>query len=148
MQNIINGLINTYLIGVDTYRFKDSTWLIFSEDKRWVFEMTDCGTLWFNYNIFKNILSYVSLNPSESHEYITEWAKNHFFRQDEDWEVYDSDATYKENAAVTVVLRGVKKTKEKGIRNTFSDIIPDEYNWSSDFNADKAIKEGRKYSSF
>ena len=65
MQSIVNELINNSLKGVDTYRWKDATWLIFSEEFKWVIELTDGGTLWFNYKFFDNVLRYVSLDPEK-----------------------------------------------------------------------------------
>lgn len=46
MKKIIDNLINHSIKGVDVYRHKDATWLIFSEQNRWVVELTDEGTLW------------------------------------------------------------------------------------------------------
>ena len=81
MKKIIDELINHSIKGVDVYRHKDATWLIFSEQNRWVVELTDEGTLWYNYNFFNNILRYVSLEcGGESNDYITGWANDYFFK--------------------------------------------------------------------
>jgi hypothetical protein len=199
MQKIINELINNSLKGVDTYRWHDSTWLIFSEEFRWVIELTDGGTLWFNYKFFDNVLRYVSLNPNEGSKYITAWAESHFFRKNDGWKVFDSDAIHRLNKTVTVVNRGVKKTEgrgknhgdefewhtravvdngikdvkpnvvfhgvnkssmsyvpcsgnvtdiwmivDEGIKNTYPDMNPNDYDWSDEFKADNVIQGGIK----
>ena len=81
MKKIIDELINNSIEGVDVYRHKDATWLIFSEQNRWVVELTDEGTLWYNYHFFTDILRYVSLECGrESNHYITGWANDYFFK--------------------------------------------------------------------
>ena len=135
MQNIVNELINDSLKGVDTYRWKDSTWLIFSEEYRWVIELTDVGTLWFNYKFFDNVLRYVSLDPNEGSKYITGWAESYFFRKNDGWKVFDSDAIYRENKAVSIVNRGVKKTEERGKNHG------NEFEWNTRVVVNKGIKE-------
>ena len=81
MKKIIDELINHSIKGVDVYRYKDATWLILTNEKRWVVELTDNGTLWYNYNFFSDILRYVSLEcGGESNDYITGWANDYFFK--------------------------------------------------------------------
>ena len=82
MKKIIDELINHSIKGVDVYRHKDATWLIFSEQNRWVVELTDEGTLWYNYHFFSDIFKYVSLEcGGESNDYITGWANDYFFKE-------------------------------------------------------------------
>ena len=135
MQNIVNELINNSLKGVDTYRWRDATWLIFSEEHRWVIELTDGGTLWFNYKFFDNVLRYVSLDPNEGSKYITGWAESHFSRSNNGWKVFDSNAIHRENKAVTIVNRGVKKTEGRGKNHG------DEFEWHTRAVVDNGIKE-------
>lgn len=135
MQKIINELINNSLKGVDTYRWKDATWLIFSEEHRWVIELTDEGTLWFNYKFFDNVLRYVSLNPNEGSKYITGWAEGYFFKRNGGWKVFDSDAIYRENKAVSIVNRGVKTTEGRGKNHG------DEFEWHTRAVVDNGIKD-------
>ena len=81
MKKIIDELISHSIKGVDVYRYKDATWLILTDEKRWVVELTDEGTLWYNYNFFNNILRYVSLEcGGESNDYIIGWANDYFFK--------------------------------------------------------------------
>jgi predicted peroxiredoxin len=81
MQKIIDELISTSMKGVDVYRWKDATWLIFTDDTRWVVELTDEGTLWYNYKFFKDVFRYVSINVgTEMDGYIIQWANDFFYK--------------------------------------------------------------------
>jgi hypothetical protein len=196
MQNIVNELINNSIKEIDTYRWNTSTWLIFSEDFQWVVELTDEGTLWFNYRFFEKLLRYVSLSVTEGTKFITAWAEGYFSRENNGWKVFDTTAIHRENKAVSVVQRGIKKTGEitydidwntrivmnkgiketmpnvilncetdymvlfdyrcngnnleinkiveDGIKNTWADMIPGEYNWRNEFKANKVIEGGVK----
>lgn len=76
MENIIYKLINEFTEGVDTYTHKDSTWLIFTESKQWVIELTKEKTLWYNYNFFKEVFEYTSMNVIKHQQYITKWVED------------------------------------------------------------------------
>ena len=76
MEKLINRMINDAVEGVDTYKTKDSTWLIFTETKKWVIELTKDGTLWYNYNFFKDLLVYASMDVVENQHYITKWVED------------------------------------------------------------------------
>jgi len=76
MDKVINRLINDHVNGADTYRTKDSTWIIFTESKKWVIELTHEGTLWYNFHFFKGIFSYLSLNVIDEQHYITKWVED------------------------------------------------------------------------
>ena len=47
MEKIINRLIDDAVVNVDKYVNNNSTWLIFTESKQWVIELTKDGTLWY-----------------------------------------------------------------------------------------------------
>jgi hypothetical protein len=76
MEKIINSLINNWTKGVDTYTHNGSTWLIFTDSKKWVIELTDAKTLWYNYNFFKQIFEFTSLDVVEHQQYITKWVED------------------------------------------------------------------------
>jgi len=81
MKKIIDELINHSIKGVDVYRYKNATWLIFTNEVRWVVELTDEGTLWYNFTFFNNIFKYVSMEVGEQTEkYIIEWANDFFYK--------------------------------------------------------------------
>ena len=76
MEKVIHKLINEFTEGVDTYTHNGSTWLIFTESKQWVIELTDSKTLWYNYNFFKSVFSYTSMDVVENQSYITQWVED------------------------------------------------------------------------
>ena len=81
MQKIVNKLITSSIKGVDVYRWKNATWLIFTNETRWVVELTDEGTLWYNYKFFKDVFKYVSINVgTEMDGYIIQWANDFFYK--------------------------------------------------------------------
>jgi hypothetical protein len=111
MKKIIDELINSSISGVDVYRWKDSTWLIFTDQTRWVLELTDNGTLWYNYRFFNDVFKYVSMKGGkESEEYITGWANDYFYK-------------------------GVEKTEERGKNHG------DEFEWNTLAVIGKGVKE-------
>jgi len=76
MKKIIDKLINHSINGVDTYSHNGSTWLIFTESKQWVIELTESKTLWYNYNFFKGMFDYVSMDVVDNQHYITQWVED------------------------------------------------------------------------
>jgi hypothetical protein len=81
MQKIVNELITSSIRGVDVYRWKNATWLIFTNETRWVVELTDEGTLWYNYKFFKDVFKYVSINVgTEMDGHIIQWANDYFYK--------------------------------------------------------------------
>jgi hypothetical protein len=75
MEKIIQTLIDSWTKGVDTYTHNGSTWLIFTDNKQWVIELTDSKTLWYNYNFFKQIFEFTSLDVVDNQQYITKWVE-------------------------------------------------------------------------
>jgi len=81
MKKIIDELIKCSIENADVYRWKDSTWLIFTKETRWVVELTDEGTLWYNYKFFKDLFKYVSMNLGQEMDgYIIQWANDFFYK--------------------------------------------------------------------
>ena len=80
MQKFVNKLIDNAVRKVDRYVNNGSTWLIFTQDKKWVIELTKEGTLWYNYNFFKNLFAYLSLDVVENQHYITKWVEDNIIR--------------------------------------------------------------------
>ena len=197
MKKIIDELINNSIRGVDVYRYNNATWLIFTDESRWVVELTDEGTLWYNYKFFNDIMRYVSMNPKEYEGYITGWANDYFFKGVEkteergknhgnefEWhtrvvigkgikEVGDSSSIRIQNRGQNLTWRIIKTIKpnvvfhgidnssmsfvpcggnitdiwrivEEGVKNTYPDMIPGDYNWQNEFDPDKVIENGVK----
>ena len=134
MKKIIDELINSSVSGVDVYRYKNATWLIFTDETRWVVELTDEGTLWYNYKFFNDIFKYVSMTVGkEMEEYVIQWANDYFYKdcahrsiaypRDKGRnetpkvlvngikEVYDSSSTHRQMRAENLIPRIVKDVK-------------------------------------
>jgi len=73
LNEVINKMINKAVVGCDKYVHNDSTWLIFTDEKKWVIELTKDGTLWYSYDFFKNLFKVLSLDVVENQNYITKW---------------------------------------------------------------------------
>ena len=80
MQKFVNKLIDNAVRKVDRYVNNGSTWLIFTQEKKWVIELTKEGTLWYNYNFFKNVFSFLGLDVVENQHYITKWVEDNVIR--------------------------------------------------------------------
>ena len=111
MENIILKFIGQNIKGVDTYQHNGSTWLIFTDEKKWVIELTKDGTLWYNYNFFNSIFSFFSLDVIENQHYITKWVEDAIQNGVRNTNVH--------NAAMLFV---VEDAIQNGVRNTL--IIP------------------------
>ena len=122
MDKIINLLINNWTKGVDTYTHNGSTWLIFTEQKSWVIELTESKTLWYNYNFFKELFSLTSMDVVENQHYITKWVEDNIINKVN----YTSwGSTMNERFVGDVIEDGVKETitSENRSRLTAENII-------------------------
>ena len=54
----------------------ESIWMIFPEEKKWVFELEKDGDLWYNYNFFDGIFKYLTLDVTENQHYVTKWVED------------------------------------------------------------------------
>jgi hypothetical protein len=107
MEKIINKLINDFTEGVDTYTHNGSTWLIFTESKQWVIELTDGKTLWYNYNFFKGIFSYTSMDVVDNQQYITKWVEDNIINKVE----HTSQSLPRKCSSVDDIIQdGVRRT--------------------------------------
>jgi hypothetical protein len=104
---IVRELIEYNCGGVDKYIHNNSTWLIFTDNKKWVIELTKDGTLWYNYDFFKNVLKYLSLDVVENQHYITKWVEETIING-----VRSTSPTF------TRFMSGVEDTIQKGVKKT------------------------------
>ena len=135
MKKIIDELINHSIKGVDVYRWKDATWLIFTDETRWVVELTDEGTLWYNYKFFKDVFKYVSINVgTEMDGYIIQWANDYFYK-----DCAHRSAAYPRdkgrNETPKVLENGIKDTQGRGKNHG------DEFEWHTRAVIDNGVKE-------
>jgi hypothetical protein len=71
-------MFDTMVEGVDKYETKSSTWLIFTDEKKWVLEFTKENILWFNYGTFQSELVLVGMDCADSKDVIKEWFESRF----------------------------------------------------------------------
>jgi hypothetical protein len=158
MKRAINQLINKELKGVDIYNHNGSMWFIFTEEKRWVFEYTKENVLWYNYSLFNNVFNFVSLNVTENSEYITDWFTKNILNKP--LSISGNKFVFEEGV-ISIIENGIKETEgviggnipivgrviEDGIKNTWTNEIPNEYNWSEDFDreVENTIQIGVKH---
>ena len=107
MEKIIHLLIINWIKGVDTYTHNGSTWLIFTDSKKWVIELTDSKTLWYNYNFFKQIFDFTSLDVVDNQHYITKWVEDNIINKVKDT-ILERNIT--EGEVEEIIENGVKET--------------------------------------
>ena len=107
MEKIIHSLINNWIKGVDTYTHNGSTWLIFTDNKQWVIELTDSKTLWYNYNFFKQIFEFTSLDVVDNQQYITKWVEENVINKVKDTRL---EINITEGEVDDIIQDGVKET--------------------------------------
>jgi hypothetical protein len=125
---------------VDTYRHNDSTWLIFTETKQWVIELTESKTLWYNFNFFKNLFGYVSLEVVENQHLITKWVEDNIIDnrvRHTDW-VPETNHHFVDDA----LENGVKETKMSPTYTEYGDWL------DGDERLDNIIQNGIKETQF
>ena len=76
IYELLEKMIDKKVKGADTYINNGSRWLIFTDEKKWIFELTKEGTLWYNYYFFERIFKLISLNVVENQHHITKWVEN------------------------------------------------------------------------
>ena len=150
MESFINKFIDQNIKGVDAYQHNGSTWLIFTNDKRWVIELTKDKTLWYNYNFFKSIFEFFSMDVVENQHYITKWVEDTVINGVKDtkpnerlWQAYVEDT----------IQNGVKRTVPESIDDSFAieDTIQngvkhtDSLGWKCGFYIEDTIQNGVKH---
>ena len=157
MKRAINQLIEKELKGVDIYSHNGSMWFIFTEERRWVFEYTKENILWYNYSLFHSVFNFVSLDVTENTKYITDW----FTKNILDKPILTSGNKFVwDEGVVNIIENSIKETEgvvgsnipivegvlENGVKNTWTNEIPNEYNWSEDFDreVEDTIQNGVK----
>jgi len=79
LKKLVFGMFDQMVESADKYVTKEgSTWLIFTEEKRWVVEFTKDKTLWFNYNLFQSELYLVSKDCTQERDLIKNWFESRF----------------------------------------------------------------------
>ena len=82
IKTLVMKMIDLNIRGADKYVHKESTWLIFTESKKWVIELTKERTLWYNYYFFNDIFKVFNLDLIENQHIITEWVEETIINND------------------------------------------------------------------
>ena len=110
-KEVLFEIIDDVTNGMDIYNHNGSLWIINTKELKWVVEFTNDKTLWYNYNLFKNLFKAISLDVSENQKYITEWFESRFLNvytvKTTVDPFFDQDQYVKET-----IQNGVKDTKE------------------------------------
>lgn len=114
---ISHALINRHVKNANIYYHKNSIWLIFPDTKKWVIEIMNGGTLWYNtlwynYDYFKHLFKIIGIDIPESGILITKWVEEVF---------------------------------KCSLKNSWSSIIPGELDWSHEFNPEEVIRETKPH---
>ena len=133
----MQSLINNWVRGMDTYTHNGSTWLIFTDSKRWVIELTEDKTLWYNYNFFKQIFSLTSLDVVQNQHLITKWVEDNVMNKVSD--IHFRDARDKKQQFEDTLENGVKETKISPTHTEYGDWL------DGDERLGEIIKNGVKH---
>ncbi len=150
VRNLIYGMFDNIIEGADKYVTKSSTWLIFTEEKRWVFEFTNEKTLWYNYNIFQSELNLLSIDCVESKDIIKEWFESRFLEEKITHVTDTSNVPY--SIVENTIQNGVKYVKDvlESLNPDFEDTIKngvkevEKGSWFNVLCAEDAIQNGVK----
>ena len=134
LEKLVFGMFDQMVEGSDKYITEQgSTWLIFTEDKRWVVEFTKDKTLWFNYNLFQSELDLVSKDCTQERDLIKNWFESRFLntnkvkRTSEFWRLQELNVedTIQNGVRHTTFLPNcpngwVEDTIQNGVRHTLA----------------------------
>ena len=110
MRDLLSKIINQFTKGVDTYYNNGSMWFIFTDEKKWVIELTKEGTLWYNFYFFQDCFKYLSLDVLENQHYITEWVEDTI--QNGIKETHE-DVYHNKGRVEGVIKNGIKYVKKR-----------------------------------
>ena len=113
LEKLVFRIFDQMVEGADKYVTKQgSTWLIFTESKKWVIEFTKDKTLWFNYNIFQNELDLIGKDCTEERDLIKNWFESRFLNKPKVKEAHHVDVMkFFDKKMENTIENGVKDTK-------------------------------------
>ena len=154
LEKLVFGIFDQMVEGADKYVTKQgSTWLIFTESKKWVIEFTKDKTLWFNYNVFQNELDLIGKDCTEERDLIKNWFESRFLNKPKVWATFNH-AIDSNQAVEDTIQNGVKEAHhvdvmkffDKKMENTIENGVKDTKlnNRILDLKVEDAIQEGVK----
>jgi hypothetical protein len=79
MKKVVFNLIDSEVKDCLLYGFVDGVWIINPDTKEWIIHIGPSSRLdylWFNYEKFKSLFKYVSLDIFKDKYYIKDWAED------------------------------------------------------------------------
>ena len=130
-KEVLFEIIDDVTNGMDIYNHNGSLWIINTKELKWVVEFTNDKTLWYNYNLFKNLFKGISLDLMENQKYVTEWFESRFlnmqkvkdscepfFNQDQYVEDTIQNGVKDTRVLQLLVLKQVEDTIQNGVKDT------------------------------
>ena len=110
LEKILFNMFDDLIEGVDQYNHQGSLWLILTDERKWILEFTKTKTLWYNYTIFKDRMSFAAMDCVENKEYITKWFESRFLNKPKAQDTWfkRSDTS---NQIEDTIQNGVKDTE-------------------------------------
>jgi hypothetical protein len=119
LEKLVFRIFDQMVEGADKYVTKQgSTWLIFTESKKWIIEFTKDKTLWFNYNLFQNELDLIGKDCTEERDLIKSWFESRFLNKPKVRATFNH-AIDSNQAVEDTIQNGVKHTIDIEFRNKF-----------------------------
>jgi hypothetical protein len=110
LDKLVFGMFDQMVEGADKYVTEQgSTWLIFTDEKRWIIEFTKDRTLWFNYNLFQSEFELIGKDCIEDGDLIKNWFESRFLNKPKVDEIWDNSANMYFHIEDTI-QNGVKGT--------------------------------------
>ncbi len=132
LEKLVFKIFDQMVEGADKYVTKQgSTWLIFTESRKWVIEFTKDKTLWFNYNVFQNELDLIGKDCTEERDLIKNWFESRFLNKPKVKESHHVDV-------MKFLDKKMENTIQNGVKNTIFGVEEDETA------VEDAIQEGVK----
>jgi len=119
-KEVLFEIIDDVTNGMDIYNHNGSLWIINTKELKWVVEFTNDKTLWYNYNLFKNLFKGISLDLMENQKYVTEWFESRFLNMQK---VKDSCEPFfdQDQYVEDTIQNGVKDTRRTRLINLAAD---------------------------
>ena len=138
LEKLVFGMFDQMVEGADKYVTKQgSTWLIFTESRKWVIEFTNDKTLWFNYNIFQSELELIGKDCTEERDLIKKWFESRFLNKPKVKESHHVDV-------MKFFDKKMENTIQNGVKNTIFGVEENETDVEDTIqNGVKETKENR-----
>ena len=148
---VLRKLMDSSLSNADKYTHNGSTWLIFTDTKKWAIELTEDRVLWYNYTFFRSLFSIATDDITIFSKYITEWVEDNLINIDRvnpgghvDYDEINKviDDGVKESNHVDV-MNFFNNKMEDTLQNGIKETKIDEFNVSQ-YLCERAIDDGVK----